>query len=81
MDTDSCDHQLSNNPFRGEPGAVKVARRVRRAARETEQQQCCHRAPGRPNWHHVSTRKRGPRELTGMVDLTRDSRGTVRARL
>ena len=32
-------------------------------------------------WHHVSTRKRGPRELTGMVDLTRDSRGTVRARL
>jgi transposase len=37
-------------------------------------------------WHHVSTKPveqggRGPKELTGMVDLTRDSRGRVRARL
>lgn len=37
-------------------------------------------------WHHVSTRPigqggRGPKELTGMVDLTRDQHGRVRARL
>ena len=32
-------------------------------------------------WHHVDRRARGPRELTGMVDLTRDSHGRVRARL
>ncbi|CCH79306.1 transposase [Nostocoides japonicum T1-X7] len=37
-------------------------------------------------WHHVSTKPiedggRGPKELTGMVDLTRDSRGNVQARL
>ncbi|MDV8001432.1 hypothetical protein [Rhodococcus sp. IEGM 1408] len=28
-------------------------------------------------WHHVSRRKRGPKELTGMVDLTRDRDGKV----
>jgi transposase len=37
-------------------------------------------------WHHVSTRPiedggRGPKELTGMVDLTRDAKGRTRARL
>jgi transposase len=37
-------------------------------------------------WHHVSTKAiedggRGPKELTGMVDLTRDAHGRVRARL
>ncbi|MGN6687268.1 MAG: ISL3 family transposase [Actinomycetales bacterium] len=37
-------------------------------------------------WHHVSTTPvehggRGPKELTGMVDLTRDEHGQVRARL
>ena len=37
-------------------------------------------------WHHVSTKPveqggRGPKELTGMVDLTRDADGRVRARL
>jgi transposase len=37
-------------------------------------------------WHHVSTKKpedggRGPKELTGMVDLTVDENGQVRARL
>ena len=37
-------------------------------------------------WHHVSTKPiedggRGPKELTGMVDLSRDSRGKTRARL
>ena len=37
-------------------------------------------------WHHVSTRPiedggRGPKELTGMVDLSRDSKGNTRARL
>lgn len=32
-------------------------------------------------WHHVDPRRRGPKELTGMVDLTRDERGRVRARL
>jgi len=37
-------------------------------------------------WHHVSTRPedqggRGPKELTGMVDLTRDQQGKVKARL
>jgi transposase len=37
-------------------------------------------------WHHVSTRPigdggRGPKELTGMVDLTRDANGRTRARL
>ena len=37
-------------------------------------------------WHHVSTRPldqggRGPKEFTGMVDLTRDKDGRVRARL
>ena len=37
-------------------------------------------------WHHVSTRPigeggRGPKELTGMVDLTRDDNGKVHARL
>jgi transposase len=32
-------------------------------------------------WHHVDPRKRGPKELTGMVDLTRDNHGNTRARL
>jgi len=37
-------------------------------------------------WHHVSTRPirgggRGPKELTGMVDLSRDQDGRTRARL
>ncbi len=37
-------------------------------------------------WHHVSTKPiadggRGPKELTGMVDLTRDEHGRIRARL
>jgi transposase len=37
-------------------------------------------------WHHVSTKPvedggRGPKELTGMVDLTRDKHGNVHARL
>lgn len=32
-------------------------------------------------WHHVSPLKRGPKELTGMVDLTRDEDGKTRARL
>jgi transposase len=37
-------------------------------------------------WHHVSTKPisdggRGPKELTGMVDLSRDSKGKTRARL
>jgi transposase len=37
-------------------------------------------------WHHVCTRPiehggRGPKELTGMVDLSRDSKGKTRARL
>jgi len=37
-------------------------------------------------WHHVSTRAiedggRGPKELTGMVDLTRDQHGRTKARL
>lgn len=32
-------------------------------------------------WHHVDPRKRGPKELTGMVDLTRDEQGKTRARL
>jgi len=37
-------------------------------------------------WHHVSTKPvdqggRGPKEFTGMVDLTRDQDGRVRARL
>jgi transposase len=37
-------------------------------------------------WHHVSTKPveaggRGPKELTGMVDLSRDSQGKTRARL
>ena len=32
-------------------------------------------------WHHVDERRRGPRALTGMVDLTRDQHGHVRARL
>src|SRR5690606_23107175 len=32
-------------------------------------------------WHHVDSRKRCPKELTGMVDLSRDSTGNTRARL
>ena len=32
-------------------------------------------------WHHTDPRKRGPKELTGMVDLSRDSTGKTRARL
>ena len=32
-------------------------------------------------WHHVDPRKRGPKELTGMVDVTRDKQGRVHARL
>ncbi|MGQ0467490.1 MAG: ISL3 family transposase [Sporichthyaceae bacterium] len=37
-------------------------------------------------WHHVSTKPiedggRGPKELTGIVDLTRDPKGKTRARL
>ena len=32
-------------------------------------------------WHHVSVKERGPKELTGMVDLSRDKDGRTRARL
>ncbi len=32
-------------------------------------------------WHHVSIRHHGPKELTGVVDLTRDKDGHDRARL
>ncbi len=32
-------------------------------------------------WHHVNERDRGPRALTGMVDLTRAQAGRTRARL
>ncbi|WP_460808528.1 ISL3 family transposase [Nocardioides salsibiostraticola] len=37
-------------------------------------------------WHHVSTKPvedggRGPKELTGMIDLSKDQQGKVRARL
>jgi transposase len=32
-------------------------------------------------WHHVAERDRGPRALTGMVDLSRDQHGRTRARL
>jgi len=32
-------------------------------------------------WHHVSPKERGPKELTGMMDLTRDQQGRTRARL
>lgn len=32
-------------------------------------------------WHHVDQRQRGPKMLTGMVDLTRDEHGRVHARL
>ena len=32
-------------------------------------------------WHHVDERRRGPKALTGMVDLTRDQAGHTRARL
>ncbi|NNG78481.1 ISL3 family transposase [Brevibacterium luteolum] len=32
-------------------------------------------------WHHVDPRRQGLKELTGMVDLTRDEHGKVRARL
>ena len=32
-------------------------------------------------WHHVDERQRGPKALTGKVDLTRDQAGRTRARL
>ena len=32
-------------------------------------------------WHHGDPRRKGPKELTGMVDLTRDENGRVHARL
>ena len=32
-------------------------------------------------WHHGDVRERGPKELTGMVELTRDQQGRVHARL
>ena len=32
-------------------------------------------------WHHGERRTKGPKELTGMVDLTRDEQGKVHARL
>lgn len=32
-------------------------------------------------WHHVNPARRGPKALTGMVDLTRDADGKVAARL
>jgi transposase len=32
-------------------------------------------------WHHVDERRRGPKALTGMVDLSRDQAGRTRARL
>lgn len=32
-------------------------------------------------WHHRDPRTRGPKELTGMVDLTRDQHGRTHARL
>lgn len=30
-------------------------------------------------WHHASIKERGPKELTGMVKLTRDEKGRTRA--
>src|SRR5690606_20300147 len=33
------------------------------------------------NWHQSDRRTKGPKELTGMVDLTRDDQGRVHARL
>ncbi len=32
-------------------------------------------------WHHASIKERGPKELTGMVKLTRDEKGRTRASL
>ena len=32
-------------------------------------------------WHHLNPARRGPKALTGMVDLSRDEEGTVAARL
>ena len=32
-------------------------------------------------WHHFTPRKRGPKKLTGMVDLTPDKDGNIHARL
>ncbi|AKK10983.1 ISL3 family transposase [Corynebacterium uterequi] len=32
-------------------------------------------------WHHTCRSKRGPKEFTGMVDLSRDDHGKVKARL
>ena len=32
-------------------------------------------------WHHVDERRRGPKALTGMIDLSRDQAGRTRARL
>src|SRR5699024_2530329 len=32
-------------------------------------------------WHHVNPARRGPKALTGMVDLTRNTKGKVQARL
>src|SRR5699024_10699708 len=32
-------------------------------------------------WHHVNPARRGPQALTGMVDLTRNAKGAVQARL
>ena len=32
-------------------------------------------------WHHVDERRRGPKAVTGMVDLTRDEAGRTRVRL
>lgn len=63
--------------------AGRRARLTTRAARWAIEQL---RREHAPNWHHVSTTPvedggRGLKELTGMVDLSRDEHGRVRARL
>lgn len=55
----------SHDGFGGRPG-------------ETGQQQCRHRAPGRPNWRHT---RKGDKYVTVIIDLTAIRAGTGPARL
>ena len=58
-----------------EPGLVKLA------ADESRFENVTTLGVDEHIWHHVDPRRRGPKELTGMVDLTRDNHGKTRARL
>ena len=69
------------NPTRRASPPPNVRRAVKLAEDESRFENVTTLGVDEHIWHHVDSRKRGPKELTGMVDLSRDSTGKTRARL